>query len=166
MAVTTRSQVEGFKEIEKVLKALPGRLAEAELTKAVRAGAGVIVKEAKARAPRGGVTSEMSKKFGPLHKKIRARRVKKGRHSVEFVVNEGSAFYGYFLEFGRKPGVSKKGRRYPGMDKRPWMTPAFDTSAPAAVIKLGERLGKGVEKVTTELAGKFGSIRKSTLRRL
>lgn len=155
MATTTRSQVQGFKELDKVLKALPGRLAERELTNAVRAGANVIRKEARARAPRGGVPSEMSKKFGPLHKKIRSRRVKKTRLSVEFVVNEGSAFYGALLEFGTKHIAS-----------RPWMTPAFDTSAPAAVQKVGERLGKGVEKVTTELAGKFKSIRKSTLKRL
>ncbi len=155
MATTTRSQVQGFKEIEQVLKALPGKLAERELTNAVRAGANVIRKEARARAPRGGVPSEMSKKFGPLHKKIRARRVKKTRRSVEFVVNEGSAFYGALLEFGTKD-----------IAPRPWITPAFDVSAPAAVQKVGERLGKGVEKVTKELAGKFKSIRKSTLKRL
>ncbi len=39
MATTTRSQLQGFKELNKVLKALPGRLAERELTSAVRAGA-------------------------------------------------------------------------------------------------------------------------------
>ena len=39
MATTTRSQLQGFKELDKVLKALPGRLAERELTNAVRAGA-------------------------------------------------------------------------------------------------------------------------------
>ena len=155
MATTTRSQVEGFKEIERVLKAMPDKLAERELTNAVRAGANVLVKEARARAPRGAVPSEMSQKFGPLHKKIRARRVKKTRRSVEFVVNEGSAWYGGLFEFGTKHIAA-----------RPWLTPAFDTTAPAAVQKVGERLGKGVEKVATELAGKFGSIRKATLRKL
>jgi hypothetical protein len=71
------------------------------------------------------------------------------------VINEGSAFYGALLEFGTRHIAS-----------RPWMTPTFDTSAPAAVQKVGERLGKGVEKLTNELAGKFKSIRKATLRRL
>ena len=155
MATTIRSEVRGFKAIENVLKALPDRLAERELTGAVRAGAAVIRKEARARAPRGGVSSEMSKKFGPLHKKIRAVRVKKTRRSVEFVVNEGSAFYGAILEFGKKNTASQL-----------WLTPAFDTKAPTAVQKVFDRLGKGVEKVTKELAGKFGSIRKSTLKKL
>ena len=36
---TTVSKVTGFKELDRVLKALPGRLAERELTSAVRAGA-------------------------------------------------------------------------------------------------------------------------------
>ncbi len=31
---TTRSQLSGFKELDRVLKALPGRLAERELTNA------------------------------------------------------------------------------------------------------------------------------------
>ena len=36
---TIRSQLSGFSELDRVLKALPGRLAERELTGAVRAGA-------------------------------------------------------------------------------------------------------------------------------
>ena len=155
MATTTRSQVTGFKELDRVLKALPGRLAERELSAATRAGARVILKEARARAPRGGVPSEMSKQFGPLHKKIHVARVKKTRRSVEFVINEGRAFYGAFLEYGTKD-----------IAPRPWMTPAFDTSAQAALVKFGTTLAKGIEKTTTELAGKFGSIRKSTLKKL
>ena len=155
MATTTRARLQGFKELDKVLKALPGRLAERELTSAVRAGARVIVKEARARAPRGAVPSEMSKKFGPLHKKIRARRVRKTRHSVEFAIDTGSAWYGALLEFGTKD-----------IAPRPWMTPAFDTSAQPALAKIGTALAKGIEKTATELAGKFGSIRKSTLKRL
>ncbi len=37
MAITTRSQLQGFKELDRVLKAPSGRLAERELTNAVRA---------------------------------------------------------------------------------------------------------------------------------
>ena len=39
MAVTTRSQVQGFRELDRVVKALPCRLAERELGNAVLAGA-------------------------------------------------------------------------------------------------------------------------------
>ena len=37
MPITTRSQLQGFKELDKVLKALPGRLSERELVDATRA---------------------------------------------------------------------------------------------------------------------------------
>ena len=141
--------------MDKVLKAMPKRLAERELTNAVRAGARVIRKEVAARAPRGAVTSKASEKYGPLHKQIRVSRVKKTRHSVEFEIHTGSAFWGKFIEFGTAK-----------IAPRPWMTPAVDTSAPAAMVKIKERLGKGIEKTARELAGKFGSIRKATLRRL
>ena len=83
--------------MDKVLKLLPKRLAERELTAAVRAGANVIRKEARARAPRGGVSSEMSQKFGPLHKKIRARRVKKTRrHNKKLGGHHRQPQFGYF----------------------------------------------------------------------
>ena len=155
MAVTTRSQVVGFKELEQVLKELPVRLAERELVNATRAGANVIRKEAQARAPRGGVPSQMSEKFGPLHKKIRAVRVKKTPLSVEFAIDSGSAFYGSFLEFGTK-----------NIRARPWLTPAYDVAKDAAIQKLGDRLAKGIVKVAAELAGEFGSLRRATRRRL
>ncbi len=44
MTTTSRSDLQGFKELDRVLKALPGRLAERELTSAVRAGANVVRK--------------------------------------------------------------------------------------------------------------------------
>ena len=156
MATSKHFKVEGFKEIEKVLGALPGKLAEDKLAQAVGAGARVLVKEARARAPRGGVSSEMSKKYGPLHKKIRARRNKRtNRASVEYVVNEGSAFYGAFLEYGTVH-----------IAPRPWMTPAFDVSGKDAVAKIGTTLGKSLPKLVKELAGKFGSLSKKTRRLL
>ena len=59
MATTTRSQLQGFSELDKVLKALPGRLAERELTNAVRAGANVIRKEWRA-----AVAGDFTRNFG------------------------------------------------------------------------------------------------------
>ena len=151
----TRSHVQGFAALEKVLKAMPPKLAERELSNATRAGARVIAKEVKARAPRGKDPSEASEKYGPLHKNIRVSRVKKTRRSVEFEIHTGSAFWGKFIELGTMD-----------IAPRPFMTPAFDTSKQAAIQKIGERLAKGVEKTAAELAGKFGSLRKSTRRRL
>ena len=152
---TTRSGITGAKELERLLKKLPGKLAERELTSAARAGANVIRKEARARAPRGSDPSAASQKFGSLRKNIRVTRVKKTSRSVEMAIHNGKAFWGGFLEWGTK-----------NIAARPWMTPAFDTSAQPALTKVGERLGKGIEKVAKELAGPLSKISRGTRRRI
>ena len=153
--MATISGMSGAKELERVLRKLPRRLAERELTSAARAGANVIRKEVRARASRGSDPSAASKKFGTLHKNIRVARVKKTGFSVEMAIHNGRAFWGSFLEFGTK-----------NISARPWMSPAFDTTVRPALAKVGERLGKGLEKTAKELAGPLSKISKSTRRRL
>ncbi len=153
--MAARSGITGAKELERVLRKLPRRLAERELTSAARAGANVIRKEARVRAPRGSDPSAASEKFGPLHKNIRVARVKKTGLSVEMAIHNGRAFWGSFLEFGTRH-----------ISARPWMSPAFDTTVRPALAKVGERLGKGLENTAQELAGPLSKISKSTRRRL
>ncbi len=153
--MAARSGITGAKELERVLRKLPGRLAERELTSAARAGANVIRKEARARAPRGSDPSAASEKYGPLHKNIRVARIKKTGFIVEMAIHNGRAFWGSFLEFGTRHIAA-----------RPWMSPAFDTSVRPALAKVGERLGKGLEKTAKELAGPLSKISKGTRRRL
>ena len=155
MATTTRSGITGAKELDRVLKLLPKRLAERELISAARAGANVIRKEARARAPRGSDPSAASERFGSLRSNIRTTRVKKTGFSVEMAIHNGRAYWGRMLEFGTKH-----------ISPQAWMTPAFDTSAGSALNKVGERLGKGLEKTAKELAGPLSKISKSTLRRI
>ena len=152
---TTTSKITGARELERVLKKLPGRLAERELTSAARAGANVIRKEARARAPRGADPSAASEKYGSLHKNIRVTRVKKTGLSVEMAIHNGKAFWGRMLEFGTRH-----------ISARPWMTPAFDTTAQPALTKIGQTLGKRLEKTAKELAGPLSKISKSTRRRI
>lgn len=153
--MAVRSQVEGLAAINKVLLALPGRLAERELSNAVRAGARLIQKEVIARAPHGAEPSEASKEFGPLHKKIKVRKVKQRSRLAASYVIRANVPYAIHVEYGTVKRAAQ-----------PFMTPALDVSAQAAIEKVRERLVKGVEKVAKELAGKFGSIRKATRRRL
>ncbi len=153
--MATISGMSGARELERVLRKLPRRLAERELTSAARAGANVIRKEARARVPRGSAPSAATEKYGPLHKNIRVARVKKTGLSVEMAIHNGRAFWGSFLEFGTRHIAA-----------RPWMSPAFDTSVRPALAKVGERMGKGLEKTARELAGPLSKISKSTRRRL
>ncbi len=151
MGVVT-AKLEGFKELERVLKRLPKRLAERELTSAARAGANVIRKAVRARAPKGG---ELIGQRITLKKSIRVTRIKKTGHSVEMAIHTGGAFWGMFLE----RGTAKMGAR-------PFMGPAFDASSGPAVARLGKVLAKRVEKTARELAGPLAKISKATRRRL
>jgi len=147
-----RSRITGAKEMEQVLKRLPDQLAKKHLRAAVRAGAVVVSKEAKASAPRG---QEPAGEYGRLHENISIKLNRKSRLSVHFMVHNGAAFWGLFLEFGTRL-----------MAAIPWFRPAFERSAPAALDKIGDRLGKGLEKEATALAGRYKDLNKSRRRAL
>lgn len=143
----------GLRETEKVLKALGPKLAERELMKALRAGGNVIKKEVKARAPVG--TEPPNAKFGTLKDNIKTTAIKKTRFAGEVAVHTGKAYWAMFVEFGTVK-----------MPARPFIGPAFDAVKKNAIDKFVKTLGRGVEKTALELAGKFGSLKKSTKRRM
>ena len=156
------SSISGVSEIDKVLKAMPEKLAERILVSGARAGANVIRKSIVDRAPRSGLgadarsrRSSSGKDYGPLHKNIRVTRRKITDVSVEFAIHTGQAFWALFLEFGTVK-----------MSARPFFTPAVDTSVQPAVARTGKVLGDRITKQAKELSGKFGSIKKGTRRRI
>ena len=154
--MAVRSGISGAKELERVLKRLPGKLAERELTSAARAGANVWRKAMKQAAPRDvDEPSFWSKKFGPLHKNIRTTRVKKTKASVEMAVHTGRAFWGTWFEFGKI-----------GQAPTHWASSAIDVTAGAALERVGKTLARRLEKTAAELAGPLSKISKSTRRRL
>ena len=154
--MAARSGISGAKELERVLKKLPGRLAERELVSAARAGANVWRKAMKEAAPREtGEQSVWSEKFGPLHKNIRTTRFKKTKFSVEMAVHTGRAFWGTWLEFGKR-----------GLAPTHWASSAIDATAGAALERVGKTLARRLPKLAAELAGPLSKISKSTRRRL
>ena len=166
-----QAKLEGARELDRVLAQLPKDLAKFKLEQSVRTGANVIRKAWKQAAPRdsSGSRSQMSQRFGSLHDNIKTTRVKRigsrvssasdiGRETkgaVEFVVHTGDAFWGMFLEFGTEK-----------MPAQPWARPAFEAHQREAMNRIGDKLGRELEKTAEELAGRFGAIRKSTRRRL
>ena len=129
--------VEGSREMEKILKILPDRVAEKALAGAVLAAANVFKKEMKARAP---MDSGRLKKVG-----LASKRDKTTRHSVSYLVGlTKKGFYGTWSEFGSRFQKAK-----------PWMRPAFDSSVRPATAKMGERLGKNIDREAKKLAGQF-----------
>lgn len=66
---------------------------------------------------------------GNLKANIVISKVKDGKIHIG-PDQQGDAFYGYFLEFGRSAGTKrtgkKKGYNYPAMPAHPFMQPAFE----------------------------------------
>lgn len=129
---------------------------------AVRAGAVAMRKEAKQAAPvRGsGGVRRVGRKGGPvrapgfLQRQVQYRRVRATPFSYA-IGPSGKAFYGKFLEFGRKGGPSRgsrtkkarklklKPRMVPPMTARPWLGPAWRRSGVrvfAAIVAAYSRL--------------------------
>jgi len=164
-----QSRLEGARELDRVLAQLPQELARFKLEQATRSGANVIRRAAINAAPRDtGERSEASQQYGALHTNIKTTKVKSiggyrsaanvGRDTkgaVEFVVHTSDAFWGLFLEYGTVKHSAQ-----------PWFRPSFEQAAPEALDRIGEKLGKELEKTANELAGRFGAIRKSTRRRI
>ncbi len=144
----TRRFVAGFAEADKILRELGPQVENRVLQSATSAGARVMAKSVRANAPKGsGKQSVASQKYGRLSKNIKTAVLRiakaKGRRGAR--VSTGDAFWGQFLEFGTRH-----------LSARPWFRPAIEQSKDAAIDKLREFLGRGIEREATKLARKHG----------
>ena len=81
--------------------------------------------------------SAMSEKYGPLYKKIKARRGKGTANTVKAGVSFGTAFYGWFLERGTTKRYTKKTKSYRGIiTARPFMVPALERNQAAIIAEV------------------------------
>lgn len=132
MAIKTR--IEGARELDRVLAQLPRAVGRRVLTGALRAGAKPIVAAAKAKAPVGG---------GELRDAIVARAVRGERGAIHMRIGPVRAvFHGLFQEFGTK-----------FHRPQPFLRPAFDENAQEALKRIGEALGRAVERAAARIAG-------------
>jgi HK97 gp10 family phage protein len=126
----TELKFTGGPELEKALKDLGGQIAGRLGTNAVRAGARVIAASAKRNAP---VLT------GALKKSIRVFD-EPDKPKGERVAYIGSRlFYARFVEFGTSHTQAN-----------PFLRPALDESAQAALDKLAENLSQGIERETVK----------------
>jgi HK97 gp10 family phage protein len=145
-------KIHGLAELDRALTQLPKNIARKELRASVMAGARVIEKEWEARAPVRAEPGYIQRSFGPtgrgfLRRSIRRATIKGGGASVTVAVGIGRAFWGALLEFGTR-----------FMPARPWARPGWDAKKGEAAQKIGEELGKRIEKNALLLGS--ASIRK------
>jgi len=127
--------VEGMDVLVKALNDFPARVQKNILTSAVRAGATLVAKEARLRAPKD--SGQMAKSIGVV------KRRSKNKSEIHFAVtprkNRPHAFIAKFHEFG----TSK-------MPAHPFMRPAAETKAEEVIEsvkkKMRQRIDKEIEK--------------------
>lgn len=176
-----KMQVYGADEIERVLLALPKRLAQGALTSSARSGALVLRKALIGAAPRG--KGPEKKKYGRLHKNIKSTSIRTiGGLRAHIRVHTGKAFWGKFVEEGTKerPAVRKKPGQYRKanlngrvvaikstgvMPKRPWFNPTVDAKFEEAKRKTGEVLWDRIEKAIANLTGNFSKYKNRVSKR-
>ena len=128
----------GFEEFSKTLEELPDRVTkrvtQAAVTKAMRKG----VKVLRDAAPRGDVSdpSRISEKFGPLHKNINVKKLRKTRRYEKGArIDTGNAPQGFWYEKGTR-----------NQPARPWFLPAFSGAIGVILETLSAAMGEGIEK--------------------
>jgi len=145
----TDIHVKGLAELQRYLQALPAKIEANVLRGALRAGAREVQAEARRMVPRksgrlrAGLKISTSNRRGVVSAKVKAT----GKH----------AFLAPWLEFGTRPHVIKPGKRrralavngrvisaidHPGAQPKPFMRPALDSRARAAVLAVGAHIKK------------------------
>ena len=154
-----RVEVRGLRELQDALKKLPKKLERRVLNSALSAGARIMVKDAKNRAPVLKDLLNPNRRPGTLKKNIRARPIKPYEHTASVIVgvrklsskaitafkksqsgkkggsqNPNDPFYWRFVEFG----TSK-------MQARPFLRPAFEAKKFEAATTIKQKLKVRIE---------------------
>jgi len=157
-------EIKGIKELDNALRQLPLKAQKKVLKQSVGAGAAVIRKEARKNARK-----RKFKRTGYLAKQIKSvyNKAKSRRWFPIYEIGCGKAFYGLFIERGfiaigpkgKQKGTWKAWRAARKVSKgakhvaaKPWLRPALDNKARAAIDKMRIRAGQGIEKEAAKLA--------------
>jgi HK97 gp10 family phage protein len=143
--------IKGGKEIFELLQTLPAKLEQNIMRGAVRAGAKVILDEAKQNVP---------EQSGDLKASGRVTtNSKKGRGTASVKFGNKKVYYTRFIEFGVAAhtitsktgylsflGNAYKSVEHPGLQPKAFLRPAFDSKQKEAIEAIGVHIGKRLNK--------------------
>lgn len=148
MALKRNVTVQGLPEFEKALDALPNAVAKKVLEGALRSGAGVIRRQAKALAPVG--------EKGLIRRALKVRKVRITRSRViraAYVVTADPriAPHAHLIELGTRPRTTKAGAFRGKVKRRRFLERAFENNSSAVLSKIAQRLTAGIEREAAKL---------------
>jgi HK97 gp10 family phage protein len=166
----SETTVKGLADLQRALDQLPEKIEKNIMRGALRAGAKLLLEDARALCPMGPPSGENARIYGGreglLRDSIRVKtRSKRGRVTAAVVAGGkdkkgGGAYYAHFVEYGTTPhvikaragkllaiGVSKV--NHPGARAKPFMRPALDKNVATSVQA-------AAEYIRARLASKHG----------
>jgi len=144
--------VSGLADLQKFLDALPAKMEANIMRSALRQGANVIRNEAKANVP---------VKTGLLRDGLKvSTRSRRGKVTASVKAGGKHGYIARWIEYGTaahfiKPknakslffaGLFSNGVDHPGSAPKPFMRPALDTQAQAALVAVGDAIKKRLTK--------------------
>ena len=163
----SETTVKGLVALQAALDSLPAKIEANIMRGALRAGAKVMLDEAKRLVPVGDPSAENKRLYGGrpglLRDSIRIKTKLKAGKVTASVVAGGDPYYARFVEYGTKPHIIKAGPgkflplgngflksvQHPGARKRPFMRPALDTGT-------GRATQAAADYIRQRLANKHG----------
>lgn len=145
----------GAKDIEALLKRLPERVAKNVTTGALRSGAAVIARQARAN-----VRNNPSVDSGMLVRNITSRARKNSKQGSAVVSVGIARKTAMVIRKGRKKTTKASPARYAHLVEfgtehspaEPFLRSALDQKGEEAILRIGEALGKGVAREAGKLA--------------
>ena len=136
-------KIHGWRDMERMLKALPDKMAVKVMPSAVRASTKPVIKAAKARVP---------VETGLLKRTIRYSRAKTKRGMVKYIVGPikrkggRDPFYWVWVEYGSKLTMGPQ---------RPFLRSAFDAKVDETIGAMRHAMFKEIEKQKNKLTDGF-----------
>ena len=140
-------EIVGLDKLLIKLKQLEPKIHKKALFPALNVAADVILRQARSNL---GKTKRLKHNIEKFRIRVKIARFRfKNTQSIGVGIPGGrhDAFYGLFLELGTKLRKTKTGASKGTMTKRPWLRPAFDTSADRARRVFGDKLGRKIEQL-------------------
>jgi HK97 gp10 family phage protein len=149
--------VKGLRELAQMLQALPVKIEKNIMRGAMRAGANVILEQAKANVPVSEPSDRNRERYGAYAGALRdsgrvGGRARKGK--VTSYARFGGAtaktgvpvFWVHWVEYGTKPHSNGRRGMHPGARPHPFLRPAADTAQADAVVAVGKYVYRRLEQ--------------------
>lgn len=157
--MSTERHVTGLKELYRVLQSLPVKMERNVMRGALRAGANVILDQAKANVPVAEPSQRNRERYGAYAGALRdsgrvGGRARGGKVTAYVRFGGGKTkagvpvFWAGWVEYGTKPHPNGRRGYHPGARPHPFLRPAADTKQSESVVAVGRYVYKRLSTQT------------------